>query len=574
MATTKIDPAHLEVTRNYLIGAAEEAWTALKRTAYSLNIKERGDCSAAVFDGKGEMIAIPPSGVPLHQGSMEGLVQRVSKLYDPATIRPGDMFVTNDPYQGGSTHTPDYCVVAPIFSSDGTIVAHIANVGHHADVGGRVHCSTAIDNESIFEEGVLIPPVRLCRSGEIVQEVVQIIRHNSRMPTDREGDIQAQVAANRVGGRRLQELVDRLGPELFQSSTDALLDYSEQRLKSRLREIPDGRWEALDHIDGDGVGSEPLLVRLIFEKRGESISLDFTDAPRQFKSSRNIPPTALRATVYTVLRTLVDPGMHLNGGIHRVVKIVTEPGTWLDPQHPSAVGDRAAPCQVIGDVVASCVGQMIPDRMVAAIGSYQAWRFAGIDPRTNQSYTNYESVAGGLGATTFADGMDGVRGWSAGSMNPPIEAFEQELPIIVRRYELAIDSSGAGKWRGGLGMRRDLEVRGLETRVNTTSMRQIISPPGALGGQAGQTAQFVLNPESDREQALPPVFTNLEVAYGDIISVRTPGGGGLGNVDERPQSMIEGDVVDGYISKDAACDVYEVRLEGDLVLREREEVRQ
>ncbi|MBI4278285.1 MAG: hydantoinase B/oxoprolinase family protein [Armatimonadetes bacterium] len=556
MTAHRMDPAQQEVIRNYLIGAAEEAWTNLKRCAYSLNIKERGDCSAAVFDGKGEMIAIPPSGVPLHQGSMEGLVAAILARYEPADLRPGDMFVTNDPYNGGSTHTPDYCVAAPIFAPDGTIVAYIANVGHHADIGGRVHCSQAIDNESIFEEGVLIPPVRLCRAGETVQEVVQIIRHNSRTPNDREGDIRAQIAANKVGGRRLQEIVDRLGGETFRAATEALLNYSEQRLRARLLELADGRWETTDYIDGDGVGSDPLPVHLVLEKQGGRLAFDFTDAPRQFKSSRNIPVTALRATVYTVLRTLVDPGMHLNGGIHRVVQIKTTPGSWLDPQHPAAVGDRAAPCQVVGDVASQCIGQVIPERMVAAIGSYQAWRFAGIDPRSGKTYANYESIAGGLGATTFSDGMDAVRGWSAGSMNPPIEAFEQELPMIVRRYELATDSGGAGRWRGGLGMRRDLEIRGQETRVNSTSMRQVVRPPGVLGGLPGRTAVFVLNPDTDRERALPPVFTNLPLAYGDVLSVRTPGGGGLGSPAERPRDLVARDLREGRLSEQAARELH------------------
>ena len=556
MSVTPVDPAHLEVIRNYLIGAAEEAWTTLKRCAYSLNIKERGDCSAAVFDGKGELIAIPPSGVPLHQGSMQGLVQTVLQRYAEVDLRPGDMFVTNDPYNGGSTHTPDYCLVAPIFAADGRVVAYIANVGHHADIGGRVHCSQAVDNESIFEEGVLIPPVRLCRAGEVVPEVVQIISHNSRTPADRDGDIRAQIAANRVGGRRLQEIVDRLGGETFRGATEALLDYSEQRLRARLRELRDGRWEAVDYIDGDGVGSGPIPVRVVLEKVGEQLVFDFTDAPRQFKSSRNIPVQALRATVYTVLRTLVDPGMHLNGGIHRAVQITTRPGTWLNPEHPAAVGDRAAPCQVVGDVVSQCIGQMIPECMVGAIGAYQAWRFAGIDPRTGRTYANYESIAGGLGATTFSDGMDAVRGWSAGSMNPPIEAFEQDLPMIVRRYELATDSGGGGRWRGGLAMRRDLEIRGQETRVNCTSMRQLVQPPGVWGGLPGQTAVFVLNPGTEREQALPPVFTNLPLAYGDVISVRTPGGGGLGPPADRPRALVERDLLEGRISAEAARELY------------------
>lgn len=540
-ALINIDPTRLEVFRNYLAGVTEETWYTIKRSAYSLNIKERGDCSAAMFDVNGEMIAIPNAGVPLHQASMEGLVEAVLQRYPREMLKPGDIFITNDPYSGGATHTPDYCCVAPQFGADGRIVAFLANVGHHADVGGRVACTQAVDNQSIFEEGILIPPVRLCEEGRIVEEVYDIICHNSREPADRRGDIRAHIASLKAGLRRIEEIARTLGTDQVLAYSAALLDYSERRMRALIAELPDGEWSAEDYFDGDGVGSGPLRLRLVLTKRGETLTLDWRDVPPVMKSSRNIPLKALRATCFAVIRSLIDPGMHLNAGVGRVITFLTTRGSALDPVHPAAVAERATPCQVVADITANCVGQMLPRSAIAAMGAFQGWAFSGIDPRNGRRFANYETMAGGLGATTFSDGMDTVRGWPAGSMNPPIEALEQDMPVVVRRYELLKDSGGVGKFRGGLGMRRDLEIRGHEIRVTSYTMRQVVAPPGMHGGSAGRVARFVLNPDTDKAKVLPVVFTNYPVAYGDRLSCETPGGGGLGNPAERPQSMAERD---------------------------------
>lgn len=551
MTKIAIDGTRLEVFRNYLAGVTEELWLTIKRSAYSLNIKERGDCSSALFDADGNMLAVPNAGVPLHQGSMEGLVEAIAERYPLDTIRPGDIFITNDPYSGGATHTPDYACVAPCFDPDGRIIAYLANVGHHADVGGRVPCTQAVDNQSIFEEGVLVPPVRLCEAGRMIKEVYEIICHNSREPNDRRGDIRAHIASLNAGLRRMDDIVTSLGAESVRAYSAALLDYSERRMRTLLKELPDGVWEATDYFDGDGMGSEPLRLRLVLTKSGETLTLDWRDAPPMMRSARNIPLKALRATCFAVVRSLVDPGMHLNAGVGRVVKFVTTLGSALDPVHPAAVSERATPCQVLADITANCIGQMIPERAIAAMGSFQGWAFSGVDPRTGRTFANYETMAGGLGATTFSDGMDAVRGWPAGSMNPPIEALEQDLPVVVRRYELLKDSAGAGKYRGGLGIRRDLEIRGEGVRVTSYAMRQIVPPPGCHGGTAAKIARFVLNPDSNAAEVLPAAFTNLPLKYGDRLSCETPGGGGLGDAAGRPAPLIDRDEREERMSKTA-----------------------
>jgi N-methylhydantoinase B len=547
MTENTIDPARLEVFRHYTIGTAEEAWQTLKRVAYSMNIKERGDCSAALFTANGDMLAIPFNGVPLHQGSLEALVAEVLVRHRPEELRPGDIFVTNDPYTGG-THTPDYCLVAPVFGASGRLLAFVANVGHHSDVGGRVGCSIASDARSIFEEGLLVPPVRLCREGEIVEEVLAIICHNSRMRHERSGDIRAQISANRIGIRRLSDLIEEWGEDDFELYSAALLDYGDRRMRGLLETLPDGEWHAVDHIDSDGVGSGPLELRLRMEKRGGELVLDWTGVPDQIQGGRNVPYTTLRATCFCVVRGLLEPNIALNSGFHRAVRCDTRPGSLVNPRHPAAVGDRAPVAQVLADMVANCVSQLVPERALAATGCFQAWAFEGHDPRNDRDYAAYESIAGGLGATASADGIDAVRGWPLGSMNAPIEAFEQDLPVVFREYSLAADSGGAGRFQGGLGMRRDVEIRGHDVRMTTYTMRQVIPPPGLGGGMPGAVGRFVINPGTPDERKLPSVVTSWPVSYGDVISCRTPGGGGLGPPEERDPAEIEHDLEAGRVT--------------------------
>ena len=548
-----LDPAYLEVFRHYLLGAAEEIWHTLRRTAYSINIKERGDCSSAIFNVSGETLAIPPDGVPLHQGSLSGLVFEILQRYELHELNPGDMIITNDAYTGG-THANDYCVVAPVHVA-GEVVAFVANVGHHSDVGGRVGCSISPDAGSVFEEGLLVPPIRLVRDGKISDDVLEVICHNSRERAERRGDIRAQVHANRVGTRRLRELIEDRGRENFDQYAEALLTHGYLGMRRLLESMPDGEWQALDYLDGDGAGSGIVPIRLVMRKDGGELTLDWSDAPAQCRSGRNVPFTTLCATCFCVLRGLLDPEMSLNSGFHRTVRYVTIKGSLVDPEHPSAVGDRATTCQVLADVVANCVSQMSGERQLAGSGSFQGWAFEGRG-EGGRSYTAYESVAGGRGATESADGMDGVRTWPTGSMNAPIEAYEQDVPAVFRKYELRQDSGGAGKFQGGLGLRRDIEIRGHDVRLTCYTMRQVVPPPGLGGGRPGIPAVFVVNPDTSDEVHLPPVITDVSLKCGDIVSCRTPGGGGVGPCELRDRDLVQRDIELERISEEFAAQHY------------------
>jgi N-methylhydantoinase B len=551
---TPVDPTRLEVFRYYLTGAAEEVWMTVRRSAYSLTIKERGDCSGAIFDAAGDMLAIPANGVPLHQGSLEALVHEVLARFSRESLRPGDMFITNDPYAGG-THTPDYCLVAPVFAG-GEIVAFVANVGHHSDVGGPVACSIAASNRSIYEEGLVLPPVRLVAAGRLVEDVLRIVCRNSRMPLDREGDLHAQIGASEVGTRRIQDLVAEWGVDQFKLYSRALLDYSGRRIEALLGELPDGRWGSADALDGDGSGSGPVTMRLVMAKRGDRLTLDWTGMPDQTMGSRNVPVTTLRATCFCVVRGLLDPNLLLNSGFYKAVRLLTREGSMVHPLHPAAVGDRATSCQVLADMVAACIAQMVPDRGLAAAGCFQAWAFEGFDPRHGRSFAVYESIAGGLGATSWADGIDAVRGWPLGSMNAPVEAFERDVPVIFREYSLRPDSGGAGRYQGGLGMRRVIEVLGRDMLMTTYAMRQVVSPPGLGGADAGAPGSFVVNPDTPAETRLPPVVTNHPVNPGDTVLCLTPGGGGSGPPAGRDPRLIERDLRLGRMSEEFAREGY------------------
>jgi N-methylhydantoinase B len=553
-----VDPTRLEVFRHYLTGAAEEVWRTIRRTAYSMTIKERGDCSGAIFDHAGDMLAIPLNGVPLHQGSLEALVHEILARFPLESLHPGDMFITNDPYAGG-THTPDYCVVAPIFAEPFEIVGFVANVGHHSDVGGPVACSIAASNRSIYEEGLLLPPVRLVDSGRVVEDVFRIVCRNSRMPFDREGDLHAQVGANQVGIRRIQELAAEWGVDDFKLYSRGLIEYSTRRIAAVLEALPDGEWEASDALDGDGAGSGPVPLRLAMRKQGGALVLDWSGMPPQLKSARNVPLVTLRATCFCVLRGLLDSSLLLNEGFYRAVTFVTREGSMVHPVHPSAVGDRATTCQVLADMVAACVAQMVPDRGLAATGCFQAWAFEGLDPRVDRPFAVYESIAGGLGATSHADGIDAVRGWPLGSMNAPVEVFERDVPVIFREYSLRPDSGGAGRFQGGLGMRRMIEIKGRDMLMTTYAMRQLVPPPGIAGAEPGASASFVVNPGTAAELRLPAVVTNHPLMPGDVVTCLTPGGGGLGPPAERHPGRVERDLQEGRITPEFADEKYQFR---------------
>ena len=535
---SKHDPIKAEVMARYLIAASEEMAATLMRTAFSPNIKERADCSTAIFDVKGQVVALAQR-VPIHLGSMVGAINEILKRYPLDTIRAGDMFVANDPYNGGGTHLPDINVVAPVFFK-GNIVAFVANIAHHADVGGMVPGSQASVCKSIFQEGLRIPPVRIMRDGEPNRDVIDLILLNSRTPEERSGDLKAQFAANTVGIRSVLRLFERYGVRDTAETMEAYLGFTERRFRAAISRLPKGRYSAEDFLDGNTEG-ERCRISLTLTVHHDRLHFDFARSAPQLDSARNIPYRALLATVYTVAKCLLDPDVPANAGYFRTLDIEAPPGCVVNAMPPAAIGCRANSATVLGDVIANTLSQAMPEKALVASGPHHVYVLAGTNPRTGRYFVDYESLAGGMGARAHKDGVDGVRVHASGSSNLPVEALEHAYPLRVVRYALREGSGGAGQYKGGLGVIRDYCVLGDDIVVSLSSERQHVPAPGMAGGSDGACGVFILNPGTASEQRLPSAAGEVKLPPGSVLRIATPGGGGYGESAARSAEAAEKD---------------------------------
>ena len=554
-ATTpeQVDPVLVEVIGNRLQTVAREMLVSLIRAAFSFNIKERFDCGTGIFGVDGDQVALA-CYPPLHMGGMRDVVRLLRREYALEDIRPGDMFVTNDPYVGVSTHLPDLVLVAPVFSGE-RLVGYVASCAHHADIGGRVPGGQAPDSRSIFEEGVRLPLVRLFSDYEPVPDVHKIFLTNVRNPDEREMDVRAQFAANFVGMRGYQEVCRRYGDDVVNGAARAWIDYAETRLRDRLRQLPDTKCSHEERVEDD-LSDKPVTFKVTVQSKDGHLHADFTGTSPAFEGAKNIPLNATITTVWVVVKSMLDPRVPASEGAFRPLRITAPEGTIVNPVPPSAVGERALSCQVLADVVMGAMSKLVPDRALAECGPHHGINLSGINPRTGRYFANHESFAGGMGARRTKDGVSACRVHIAGSANLPVEPLETELPVLIRRYALRRDSGGPGRFRGGLGLRRDIEVRAEEVRVTLRSERQVIPAFGVEGGGPGATGEFVLNPETEREERLPIFVSNRCFVRGDVISIRTPGGGGDGNPEDRPRELVESDLRSGFISPEVARKTY------------------
>jgi len=551
-AVPAVDPITVEVVSRHVLAAAEEMGVVLMRTAFSPNIKERHDCSTAVFDAAGEVVA-QAQHVPIHLGSMIGAIRSIRARFDDADIHPGDMFVANDPYNGGGSHLPDLNVIAPVFH-DGRIVAFVANIAHHADVGGMVPGSEAAVCESIFQEGLRLPPVRLVREGVLNRDISEVILLNSRTPEERKGDLNAQIAANRVGQRAIARLIERYGLAMYTAALAAYLDYSERRLRAALGRLAPGTYRAEDMMSGEGDALARIVCAVTVAPDGLVFDFDGTD--RQIASARNVPTQALAATVYTVMKALLDADAPANGGAFRAVEIRAPAGCIVNPVPPAPVGARSISCGVVDGVIVSALSAAMPDCRMAPSGPHHLLLAAGTDPRSGRYFVNYETVAGALGARTQVDGMDAVRTLSSGSANLPVEALEHAYPLRIEQYALRTGSGGAGTHRGGDGMVRDYRVLTDDLTVSLTGERQSNPAHGIEGGRDGAVGEFVLDPDTNRARKLPSAVKELKLARDAVLRIATPGGGGFGPPEARPRAEVVRDVREGRVEAAEAASVY------------------
>jgi N-methylhydantoinase B len=533
-----LDPITVEVIGAALSSIVEETGEALIRASYSTNIKERRYCSTALFNVKGETLC-QAEHIPIHLGSFIGIVPQILKQHAVEAMRPGDVFVGNDAYAGGGTHLPDIVLAEPIFV-DGRMVAWTVNLAHHSDFADRGHAH-------IYQEGLRIPTIRLYKAGELQKDVLDLILLNCQVPRERLSDLRAQMAANRVGVQRFQALCGKYGTAVVLAAGEALLDYAERKMRAGIAAMPDGTYRFEDVFDNPEIdGVLPIAVTVIIT--GDEMRLHFVSPP-QVRAGINMTYTALLATTYYMVKSVVDPTILPNAGLARPLIVTAPEGTILNCKHPAAVNGRVQTCQRTADVILGALAQAVPERVSACTNSSCCVATFSGEMTDGTIWVYVETMGGGAGARPSKDGLDGVHVHVTNTSNLPVEALELEYPLTLLRYELVDGSGGAGKYRGGMGLRRVYRAEA-DCRVRVDVSRLRSQSWGLLGGLPGAHGQMVPGPgvAFNRDAA--------ELKAGDWFEVITPGAGGYGPPVERERAAVVRDLAESVIDAAAARDIY------------------
>lgn len=531
-ARAEFGPVDLEIARNRLESIAEEIGTALIRTAYSPNIKDRRDCSAGVYGPTGNLIA-QAEHIPLHLGLMPTMVGRaLRELTRP--LAPGDVIVTNNPYLGGS-HLPDTCIITPVFV-DAELIAVVANMAHHVDIGGISPGSMATHATEIFQEGVRIPPIRLFDQGAVCADVLALLLTNVRTADKTRGDLMAQVAANRLGVQRITELVEDWGTDRFRNGCRALVDYAERRTRAAIAAMPDGQGRFTDYLEHDGV--DPAEIEIVAEvrKSGGEIVVDLSRSADQVEGAVNCSYAIAEGCVAYVVKMLADPSLPSNEGLMRPISVTTRPGSVVSAEFPAPVANgNTQTAQRIVDAVLGAFAQIVPDRVPAASsGSMSIVTIGGMDPVVGQYFSYVETYGGGQGALPDLDGAHAVHTHMTNTLNTPCEVIEREYPLRVQRYAIARGTGGDGRHRGGDGLIRELSLTRGHAEAVVATARVTRSPWGRDGGADGECARVHAVLDGTARQL--PSMGRLRLHAGDRVSIQTAGGGGYGRavVEEHP----------------------------------------
>ena len=517
------DAMRLEVFKNIFHSVAEEMGAALRRSAFSANIKERRDYSCAIYDRNGEVLAMGDH-MPVHLGSMPASVAAARQAL---RFEPGDIALLNDPFAGG-THLPDLTLVTAVFLPGGrTPRFFVASRAHHADIGGALAGSMGPARE-IYQEGLRIPPVKIFRGGKLDPDVLHLLLANVRTPSEREGDLAAQVASCRLGARRIAEVIQKYGIRETELYARYLLDYSEKMMRAELRRLPSGRYQAEDFLDGDSFRSGPLRVRVSVRIANGSASVDFTGSAPQCAGNLNAVAAIAISATYYVFRSLVRDDVPATSGLIRPITMVIPSGTVVGATLPAAVaGGNVETSQRMVDTLLRALSQAAPARIPAASqGTMNNLTFGGRDPRrAGAAFTYYETVAGGCGASAAHDGPSAVHSHMTNSWNTPVEVLEETYPVRVKRYVIRHGSGGRGKHRGGDGIVRELEFLSA-AEGGLLSDRRITAPYGLRGGQSGAAGKNTLL-RNNLARTLSGKCA-FELQAGDVLRIETPGGGGWG----------------------------------------------
>lgn len=553
--TAAADPAAFEIMKNALYKIAEEMRVVLCKTAYSPILKSAGDFSCGVFDAAGDMVAQGPD-LPIHLGSMPDAVRAIVDAFGH-DVHPGDVFIHNDPYCGGS-HLPDVNVIRPAFH-EGRLLGYACLRAHWPDVGSATPGSYGAVTE-IYGEGLRMPPVRLVSKGVMNEDIEKIILANVRTPEERKGDLGAQLAATLRACQRLEALAERYGADTLVRTMADVMDYSERLMRAMLSDLPDGVGAFADHLDGDGIPDDeagndaPIHIRMKVVKTGDEITVDFAGTDPQTAGPINAPLSVTASGVYCGLKTAIDPNSLIppNSGCWRAIRVTAPKGSLLNAEFPSPVvyanheiSHRLAD-MVMGALVHFWPGQV----MACSQGTSAILTLGGVDPRTGNRYVSYETIKGGFGARPTKDGINTIASGISNTMNTPVEVLEMAFPIRILEYAIAPDTGGAGKFRGGNGARRTWLLLDEAQATGTLCMERMTSAPfGLAGGRAGAAATVTIRTPDGETRSLPSKGA-FKVPGGSVIDMLTPGSGGFGDPVERDPEAVKRDLEEGYVTPD------------------------
>jgi N-methylhydantoinase B len=535
-----LDPISFEILKNLLISIAGEMGVVLRKSSFSPNIKERRDFSCALFNATGQLVA-QAEHIPVHLGAMPYSVQAVLKEFKD-DLSEGDDIILNDPYRGG-THLPDITMVSPIFFRK-KLVGFVANRAHHSDVGGVAPGSMSALSRDVNQEGIRIPPIKLWAAGKPNRQLLDFVLSNVRTPDERLGDLRAQRAANLVGAKRLTELLKKSSVSTVESGMNQLIDYSEELMVKKIRELPRKSSSAVDYLDDDGFGTTNIPIKVKVTVGQEFIGFDFSGSAMQVQGPLNTVYSVTLSAVYYVVRCVTDPSIPANAGCFKPIQVKAPSGTIVNAEPPAPVaGGNVETSTRIVDVTLKAFSSIIPERVCAACqGTMNNVTIGGVDPRTGKYFTYYETIAGGFGARYSKDGVDGIHSHMTNTLNTPVEALESAYPLRVRRYELVRGSGGQGRFRGGLGIRRDTEVLANRSTISLMGERQRRGPWGLQGGLPGSPGAYgILRTSTIKKLASK---TTVSANAGDALSLTTPGGGGYGSPGKRLAQLARNDAAD------------------------------
>lgn len=563
-ATRRPDPVTQRIVANALAAIADEMATTIFRTAHSTVVRDGMDFSAALCDPQGETVAQAVS-VPFHLGSLPVAMARLLEHYE-SSMRPGDVFVMNDPFDGG-IHLQDIFVFKPVFT-DGALVGFAATTAHHGDVGGRLPGSSACDNTEIFQEGIRLPWLRLYAEGEPVEDVFKIICANVRIPRMTLGDLGAQVAACSVAERAVQELARRYGVERLAELMTGLVDHTERLVRSEIAGWPDGTASFTDYLDSDGIDQVDVPISVTVTIAGDEVTADFSESSPMVRGSLNSTRSFVQAVVYQAIRSALTVDVPNTSGAFRPINVVTRPGTIAEVVMPGASSMRGVTGFRAFDAVNGALAQLIPDRVPAAGEGGNTLAIFGAAQPDGERFVYYELVTGTWGATPLSDGNDGLANPCSVAANIPVEVAESEYPIMIERYGLVPDTGGAGRFRGGLAIERIWRCLTDDTSLVVRSDRRVHPPYGLRGGGAGATSLNLLRRADGSTVELPPMFSTT-IQAGDVYVHRIAGGGGHGDPLERDPEAVAADVAQEKVTARAAQEAYGVVVREDGTVDER-----